>query len=39
MANEIGIFREGIYPSGGIETWLFNIAKRWGKTKGLKIVK
>ena len=37
MANKIGIFREGIYPSGGIETWLFNIAKRWGKTHDITI--
>ena len=22
---KIGIFREGIYPSGGIETWLYNL--------------
>lgn len=34
---KIGIFRDGIYPSGGIETWLFNIAKRWGKTHDITI--
>ena len=35
--GKIGIFRDGIYPSGGIETWLFNIAKRWGKTHDITI--
>ena len=34
---KIGIFRDGIYPSGGIETWLYNIAKRWGKTHDITI--
>ena len=34
---KIGIFRDGLYPSGGIETWLFNIAKRWGKTHDITI--
>lgn len=34
---KIGIFRDGIYPSGGIETWMFNIAKRWGKTHDITI--
>ena len=34
---KIGIFRDGIYPSGGIETWLFNIATRWGKTHDITI--
>ena len=41
---KIGIFREGIYPSGGIETWLepkhVAVVDGYdGKTKGLKIVK
>ena len=35
--GKIGIFRDGIYPSGGIETWMFNIAKRWGKTHDITI--
>ena len=34
---KIGIFRDGIYPSGGIETWLYNIAKRWGSTHDITI--
>lgn len=34
---KIGIFRDGIFPSGGIETWLYNIAKRWGKTHDITI--
>lgn len=34
---KVGIFRDGIYPSGGIETWLFNIAKRWGNTHYITI--
>ena len=34
---KIGIFRDVIYPSGGIETWLYNIAKRWGSTHDITI--
>jgi len=34
---KIGIFRDMIWESGGIETWLYNIAKRWGNTHDITI--
>lgn len=38
MGNRIGIFRSCIFQSGGIETWLYNIAKRWGSTHDITII-
>lgn len=37
MANKIGIFREDILAAGGVETWLYTIAKRWGRTHDITI--
>lgn len=34
---KIGIFRDGIYETGGIETWLYNIAVMYGKTHDITI--
>lgn len=34
---KIGLFRDRIWESGGIETWLYNIAKRWGNTHDITI--
>lgn len=33
----IAFFRDGLFPSGGIETWLYNISKRWGNTHDITI--
>lgn len=35
--NKICIFRDVIYQSGGIETWLYNIAAIYGKTHDITI--
>ena len=37
MANRIGIFRADIWSAGGIETWLYTMAKRWGRTHDITI--
>lgn len=35
---KIGIFRSGFWAAGGMETWIYNIAKRWGKTHDITVV-
>lgn len=35
---KIGIFRSGFWVAGGMETWVYNIAKRWGSTHDITVV-
>lgn len=35
---KIGIFRSGFWAAGGVETWIYNIARRWGKTHDITII-
>lgn len=35
---KIGIFRSGFWVAGGMETWIYNIAKRWGSTHDITVI-